>query len=161
MEFDAALNLAQTAVLVATVGVMIWQARESRRVSQIDRYHALNEHYIEFVKLCLEHPELEIDDLDEFAATHKLDAKGRAQMVTGELLLCIWEHAFDSWKTGFLSGDQWRAWDGWIHLYIGLKLTRDQWTYMADDYGPEFSVYVKEVAAEMGIASPLESTAAT
>jgi hypothetical protein len=111
---DVTTVLANVAAFVgAPLAILIYAT--DRRRARLDReqqtYQALQSEYSDFLRLCLENPELQLHDWRPDVRALTPEQQGR-RMVALEILVSMFESAFVLYH-GHRSAFRRRQWDGW------------------------------------------------
>ena len=89
--------LSYVSILVG-VPVGLYQYYRTVKREQQDReygtYNALDEKYLEFQQLCLEHPELNVFDVPDSSPAHLSNTQQKQELIVFTMLFSIFERAY-------------------------------------------------------------------
>ena len=112
-----------------------------------DNYTALDDRYLDYVKVCLEHPDLDVFDTPmEHPPVLTAEQRRREKMVLS-ILLSIMERAYLMYCTpsdGF-EKNQWAAWTAYIKMWSARENFRSEWTDSRSQFDANFATYVDEL----------------
>ena len=144
--FEIAANaITVLGIPIGLIGYIL--AKRSERIErEYGTYDALDNKYIEFLTLCLQHPDLKItavEDVDE-AAFNSEQRDKRALIF--EILICILERAFLMYKRNSRSSrkNQWHGWDKYVDFWLQNPAFRKMWSDndMQAQYSSDFVSYI-------------------
>lgn len=119
--------------------------RKEKRDREYGTYNALDEKYLEFQKLCLEHPYLNIFDIPD-KEPKKLDDKQRKEeLILLTMLISIFERAYllYSDQNSAIKKKQWVGWDLYIKSYCERKNFLHAWEISGTTFDTDFETYMK------------------
>lgn len=146
--------LANIATLLG-VPIAIWLFANEKRRERLDReygtYDALDEKYIDYLKLCLEHPNLDVYDytkseIDQFL--YKKNQKiEKNELILFTILISIFERSFLMYKdqSTALKKEQWAGWDEYIKDYASRDNFRLAWKILGTQFDANFLHYMDQV----------------
>lgn len=140
----------------AAIVVFIYQKKKERRAQELEAHHHANQLYIDYLKHCLENPDLDAFDLrqnDKDVINSGLQYK---QLILFTILISMMETAFLRYRH-VNSTTQKTQWMGW-HTYMLEWAKRSDFNKAWDILGPQFDTeFIKEmdkiVLAERGKCS--------
>lgn len=142
--------LAQITVLLGFPLVIIRYFRTTRKEAR-DReygtYNALDDKYLAFQQLCLEHPRLDIGDVP-LAAPPALTADEQTQeLIAFTILGSVFERAYLMYQDQRPSVRirQWLGWHEYIESYCRRRNFRDAWTVTGRTFDVRFQQYMEGV----------------
>lgn len=110
--------------------VLIVDRRRARQEREQQTYQALQSEYSEFLKLCLENPQLQLHDYrPDSKAEISPEEKGQ-RMVALEILVSMLESAFFFYHHGHDSefkSRQWTGWEEYMRAWASRKSFREAW----------------------------------
>lgn len=121
------------------------QERESR---VRDAYTALDDRYLDYVKLCLDHPDLDVFDTPMVNVPGTTPAKTLEQQRRESMILStltsILERAFLMYSnpTDDFEHNQWNAWSAYIDAWCTRANFRAEWTNSRREYDANFAAFV-------------------
>ena len=134
------------------------QARErDERERQI--FHAVSANYVEFQRLCLEHPDLDVFDLPDDHPVEPSPLQAKQELIAFAILFSIFERAYLLYteRPTRVTEGQWREWDVHVREYFRRANFRQAWHLGASSYDPRFIAYMREVerqASEVASSPP-------
>lgn len=139
-------------VVIIGLPIAVYQYLRSKRY---ETYHALDEKYLDFLKLCLDNPQLDIFDVrDKNTGDEKVQERKREQ-IAFTMLFSIFERAHvmyrRKWK--WFGNKQWAGWQTYIDDFCVRENFRAAWKISGDTFDPAFQTYMKgrmEKAVESG-----------
>lgn len=130
------------------------QYRRSKKKERRDReygtYNALDEKYLEFQKLCLDHPYLNIFDIPD-KETHPLNEKQKKEeLILLTMLFSIFERAYllYSDQNSEIKRKQWVGWDSYIKSYCERDNFLTAWEISGSTFDTDFEAYMRKNIAE-------------
>jgi hypothetical protein len=158
---EAASHLAVLAgaplLLAAYMAGLIAQSR--RR--ELGGYDSLEARYVEFQKLALDHPALDVADRPLSNPPELNEAQAAQQRTLYEILFSLFERAYLVYRPGFPLGVlgrlflsptrklQWRAWVNYIDRHLERESCRDAWfngrppqSDVGQDFDPRFERFM-------------------
>jgi hypothetical protein len=141
--------LSYVAILLG-IPAALWQYHRAVRKEALDReygtYNALDEKYLHFQQLCLDHPELDIGDLPD-ETPHELDASQKKQELIGfTMLFAIFERAYLMYhdQSRELQKRQWEGWQAYIDDFCVRHNFRAAWEENGVTFDTRFMEFMKE-----------------
>ncbi|MGQ7856639.1 hypothetical protein ACUN24_20570 [Pedobacter sp. WC2501] len=126
------------------------QYRRTKKKEKRDReygtYNALDEKYLEFQKLCLEHPYLNIFDIPD-KNPKKLDEKQqKEELILLTMLFSIFERAYLLYSDQYseIKKKQWIGWDSYIRSYCERDNFLRAWDISGNTFDTDFELYMNE-----------------
>src|SRR5574338_2534 len=120
--------------------------RKEKRDREYGTYNALDEKYLEFQKLCLEHPYLNIFDIKD-KIPEKLNGKQeKEELILFTMLFSIFERAYllYSDQNSTIKKKQWLGWDSYIKSYCERDNFLKAWHISGTTFDTDFEKYMKE-----------------
>lgn len=125
--------------------------KKEKRDREYGTYNALDEKYLEFQKLCLDHPYLNIFDIPD-ANPGKLDAKQKKEeLILFTMLFSIFERAYLLYSDQYseIKKKQWLGWDEYIRSFCERDNFLDAWTISGNTFDTEFEAYMLNIIEEV------------
>lgn len=126
------------------------QYRIAKRKEKKDReygtYNALDEKYIEFQKLCLERPYLNIFDIPDELPKKLTDKQAKEELILFTMLFSIFERAYllYSDQTSKIKKKQWLGWETYIKGYCNRSNYLKAWEVSGETFDTDFERYMNE-----------------
>jgi hypothetical protein len=111
--------------------------------------------YMEFQRLCLEYPYLDLFDVPDALPVELTPLQQKQEAVACSMLFSIFERAYLVYAEHptRITAAQWRGWDQHIRTYFARAPVRRAWRLVDGSYDPRFEDYLRRVAAETGTAA--------
>jgi hypothetical protein len=116
-------------------------AREAR---VRDDYTALDDKYIEFVKLCLDHKDLDVFDTPLVRAEPPTADQRRQEAMVIAILQSILERAYLMYgdPNDAFERNQWSAWSAYMKAWSARDNFRAEWSQNRTEFDPAFAAYM-------------------
>ena len=156
----AAFELVSYLVVALGVPTGLYQyarakARE-REEHEARTFDAVSAGYVEFLRLCLEHPDLDVFDLPDERPPEPSPLRAKRELVALAILFSVFERAYllHAGRPTKVTEGQWRGWDAHIRAYFRRANVRRAWALGEGSYDPRFTAYVLAVERRVGGADP-------
>lgn len=126
--------------------------RKEKRDREYGTYNALDEKYLEFQKLCLQHPYLNIFDIPD-ESPRKLDTKQqKEELILYTMLFSIFERAYllYSDQNSAIKQKQWSGWDSYIKSYCVRDGFLSAWKISGNTFDTDFEKYMEANFVSLG-----------
>ena len=140
------LNVLAEVAIILGIPLGLYELNRSSRKEQKDReeavYHALDEKYMSFQRLCLEYPYLDIFDIPDSTPPVLTEKQKKEELIVFTLLFSIFERAYVMYmKTNskVLRG-QWYGWEEYIYDYCKRENFRTAWKISGETFDPRFQL---------------------
>jgi len=127
--------------------LFINEKRKERRDREYGTYHALDEKYLDYLKLCMENPDLDlydqpIDNKVQLTAEQKI-----RQFAMFEILVSLLERAYLMYgnQSNKVKKHQWQGWNEYFHDYARMETFRKLWSLRGNEFDSEFTHYMNKV----------------
>lgn len=139
--------LAHLVVLIGVpVGLLQFalKTRKERRDREYGTYNALDEHYLDFQKMCLQYPNLDVFDIPDATPLELSSEDQKRELVAFTLLFSIFERAFLMYKdqSRTMRLRQWTGWHQYIESYCGRENFRQAWRTSGRTFDVDFQAYM-------------------
>jgi hypothetical protein len=145
-EWLEALASVATFLGIPIAILVFWSERRRERFDrQAQIYLSPNQQYIEYLKLCFEHPELDIYDLVSPGATTALDVK--REWIAFNILISVMEQAFLLYR-GHPDSDnkQWSGWCDYMRWWLSRPNFRHAWDVeLSSQFDSDFVTYMNSL----------------
>lgn len=152
-------------------GFLYLQVKETKKNNDITKqrykelekeyltYNALDEKYIEFQKLCLDHPYLDVFDIKDANPKQLNPQQQKEELIAFTMLFSIFERAFIMYEKQDpeIREEQWRGWDEYIHAYCKRKNFVAAWKISGSTFDERFAKYMEKIMKECGSDRLLDS----
>jgi hypothetical protein len=134
--------------LVTILGVpgavyLFWnELRQQRRARESEAYNTLAEKYGEYIKLCLDRPEL--DTFEWSASEHAEDADIRRERMMMTYLMTLFERAYFMYRdqSPAFRRRQWAGWEEYIDEWCTRPAFRRAWELYGRMFDTDFIAYL-------------------
>lgn len=142
-----------TTILGIPGAFIVWQRqrRRDREIRYREAYADVDAAYVDFLKTCLEHPDIDIlrEDVDIRSVVFSEDlpiADKRRTWILYTLLINTMEHAFLTFQDSpsSLHAAQWAGWERWALDYFRLPACRAVWDRIGTSFDDRFYAYFSE-----------------
>ncbi|GJM40704.1 MAG: hypothetical protein DHS20C20_09860 [Ardenticatenaceae bacterium] len=149
--------LANMATLLG-VPIAIWLFAHEKRRERLDReygtYDALDEKYLDYLKLCLEYPDLDVYDytkseIDQFLSKENQKIE-KNELILFTILISIFERSFLMYKdqSTSLKKEQWAGWDEYMRDYAARGNFRLAWKILGTQFDTNFLQHMNQIMLE-------------
>ena len=124
--------------------------RKEKRDREYGTYNALDEKYLEFQKLCLDHPYLNIFDIEDGEPKELNDKQRKEELILLTMLFSIFERAYllYSDQNSAIKKKQWIGWDSYIKSYCQRDNFLRAWRISGTTFDTDFEKYMEECIKE-------------
>jgi hypothetical protein len=139
------VNSALFVIFFFQLNVMKRQYKEIEK--EYGTYNALDEKFIEFQKLCLAYPYLDIFDVRDPDPEQLDKDKKKEELIAFTMLFSIFERAFIMYRNqdNEIKRQQWTGWDDYIKSFCKRKNFRDAWEKSGTTFDVKFTEYMNEI----------------
>ena len=126
--------------------------RKEKRDREYGTYNALDEKYLEFQKLCLEHPYLDIFDIPDNKPNELTDKQKKEELILYTMLFSIFERAFLLYfdQNSNIKKKQWTGWDSYIKSYCIRNSFFEAWKISGATFDIDFENYMEKNFNNLG-----------
>jgi hypothetical protein len=109
-----------------------------------DAYTSLDDKYIDYVKLCLQQPDLDVYDVPMVRPAPPTPEQLRRESMVLSILDSVLERAYLMYSNpnDEFERDQWSAWSAYIASWTGRANFRTEWARDRTQFDPRFTAYV-------------------
>ena len=147
-------RLVPLATLISvSIGVLLYvQGQKKAQLQQVtDNFNALDDKYIEYAKLCLQHPDLDVFDIPVEHPTPRTVAQVREESMMFAVLTSMLERAFMTYhdqSDGF-NRQEWESWSAYTRTWLTRQNFLAEWNRTKEVYDRDFRVYVDHQIANI------------
>lgn len=125
----AAADIVTILGVPVAIFVYLREKHKERRRREYETYDALDERFIEFQRMCLEHPTLDIHDIQSRDARELTGLEQKQELVAYTILFSIFERAYLMYydQTTDVKARQWTGWEDYIRNYLARERARSAW----------------------------------
>lgn len=116
------------------------KARHEQRDRAYGTYNALDEKYVQFQRLCLDYPRLDVFDVPDAEPAELTLEEKKQELVAFTLLFSIFERSFLMYKdqSRKVRDKQWTGWQGYLVSYCSRENFRQAWQLSGHTFDSEF-----------------------
>jgi len=135
-------------VVILGFPIAYFQYRRTKRKEKKDReygtYNALDEKYLEFQKLCLDHPYLNIFDIPDENPKELNEKQKKEELILLTMLFSIFERAYLLYSDQYseIKKKQWVGWDSYIKSYCERDNFLNAWEISGATFDTDFEKYM-------------------
>jgi hypothetical protein len=158
-EWKKVFELLSYVAIFLGLPTAVFQYRRSKIREQTDReygtYNALDEKYLDFQKMCFEHPELDIFDIADASPVSLTEEQQKQELVAFTMLISVFERSFLMYhdQSSAVKRAQWTGWDEYIRSYCDRANFRNAWEISGETFDRNFENYVEQILATSILAS--------
>jgi hypothetical protein len=121
----------------------------AREVRVNDAFNALDDKYIDYVKLCMQHPELDAFDTPLLRDRPATAAETRGESMMFAILFSVMERSFLMYRdqSDAFKKSQWAAWETYVKSWTTRKNFLDEWARTKTEFDHDFAAYLDSVIA--------------
>lgn len=144
-------NIATIVGVPFAVYLFLNEKKKQRFEQELNTYNDMSKEYREFMKLCIEHPELQLYPYDT-GTSQKFSPKQKAQqLIMFEILVSMCESAYFQYKdhdTAFKEA-QWSGWHQYMLDWFENEDFRIAWNiHLSSEFDKGFLAYMANVSKE-------------
>lgn len=126
--------------------------RREKRDREYGTYNALDEKYLEFQRLCLERPYLNIFDIPDDNPKPLTDVEKKEELILYTMLFSIFERAFllYSDQKSYIKKKQWVGWDSYIKSYCKRAEFISAWKISGNTFDSDFEEFMENIFRNLG-----------
>lgn len=142
------LDIISQLTIILGLPIAIFQYLIAKKKEKQDReygtYNSLDEKYLEFQKLCLEFPQLDIFDIKDNDSKELNIEEQKQELILLTMLFSIFERAFllYSDQNSEIKKRQWSGWDNYIDNYCKRENFRNAWLISGNTFDTKFEKYM-------------------
>jgi hypothetical protein len=130
-------------------------ARETARARELkvtEAFNALDDKYIDYVKLCLAHPELDTFDTPLLRDRPPTAAELRGESMMFAILLSMLERSYLMYRdpSDAFKREQWVGWETYMRSWLGRKNFLAEWARTKHEFDPAFVTFLDKMIAASG-----------
>jgi hypothetical protein len=140
--------LSYVVILIGVPGGLFQYYRTVKKEQQ-DReygtYNALDEKYLDFQQLCLEHPYLDAFDIPNRTLKRLSEQEKKQELIAFTMLFSIFERAYLMYhdQSTAIKNRQWSGWEDYIEGYCKRENFRRAWDISGTTFDNDFQDYMK------------------
>jgi hypothetical protein len=144
---DIVLKIGQLIGIPVAIGLYVMNNWKERRDREYGTYHALDDKYIDYLKLCLQHPDLDVADLPQKTKSTQGPDRKHRELLMFSILISIMERAYLMYqdKSGKVRKAQWAGWDSYIKGWCTRENFREVGWGLAQEFDTGFVDYLNKI----------------
>jgi hypothetical protein len=126
------------------------EALRAREVRVTEAFNALDDKYIDYVKLCMQHPDLDAFDTPLKRDRPTTEAEKRGESMMFAILLSVMERSFLTYRdqSDPFKQAQWAAWETYVKSWLGRENFCQEWEKTKKEFDSGFVVYLDGLLAK-------------
>jgi len=142
--FERLVPLAMLISVSIGVALYVQGQRKAAQQQVTDNFNALDDKYIEYVKLCLAHPELDVYDVPMVHPTPRTPEQLREESMIFSVLISTLERSYMTYhaQADAFSRQEWESWQVYIRTWVTRPNFRAEWGRTKDAYDRDFRNYL-------------------
>jgi hypothetical protein len=126
------------------------EAARAREIRVSDAFNALDDKYIDYVKLCMQHPELDAFDTPLKRTRPATVEEKRGESMMFAILLSVMERSYLMYRdqSDSFKKDQWSAWETYVKSWLGRENFLDEWAKTKTEFDPAFVAFLDGLIAK-------------
>lgn len=124
--------------------------RKEKRDREYGTYNALDEKYLEFQRLCLQYPYLNVFDIPDTEPNELNGMQKKEELILYTMLFSIFERAYllYSDQRSKIKKKQWVGWETYIRGYCMRQNFLDAWKISGLTFDTDFEEYMNSLIEE-------------
>jgi hypothetical protein len=154
------LDFATKVIVICGFPLAYLQYHKAKKKEKQDReygtYNSLDEKYIEFQKMCLQRPYLDIYDIADATPKKLTEEQKKEELILFTMLFSIFERAYllYSDQKSEIKKKQWSGWDIYIKSYCTRENFLQAWETTGATFDTDFEEYMKHNIKDSSKATP-------
>src|SRR5262249_27221806 len=113
-------------------------------------YDAIDDHWVEYMRICLDHPGLDVFDVPIEKPRKLQPNEERQELIILTMLFDLFERTYLFYRdvSKDLEINQWAAWEKYITSYIERPNVRAAWEKSGDSFDARFKAYLDKVVRD-------------
>ncbi|MBU0908483.1 MAG: hypothetical protein KKA54_09885 [Proteobacteria bacterium] len=154
MNFDESIKIFELLSYIVTtiglpfaIGTFIFQKRNEHKAEEENTFHQLDESYVSFLQLCLQHPDLDIF-CPPIGNTYKpTEEQLRREHAVFGILISLFERAYFMFrdKSPEFRRSQWRGWVEYMECYSYRANFEREWNKIGSQFDKEFQTFMQNL----------------
>ena len=129
------------------IGTFIFQKRKERKVEEENTFHQLDESYVAFLQLCLQHPDLDIFYPPIGSSYKPTNEQLRREHAVFCILISLFERAYVMFndKSPEYRGAQWSGWVQYMESYCYRSNFEREWEMVGEQFDVQFYEFMQNL----------------
>jgi len=138
--------------------VFIYDRRKERREREYGTYHALDEKYLEYLRMCIDNPHLNLYDVPLKKPPRLSETEKTRQSAMFDILVSLLERAFLMYQdqSNKVKRAQWIGWNEYMRDYASHPVFRETWKTRGIDFEVDFTKYINQLILDQNKKQPAE-----
>src|ERR1041385_6040711 len=147
---DVILRLSQLIGIPIAIGLYVYNKQKERREREYATYNALDDKYIDYLKLCLANPHLDVADLPKRVVGQLSNEQQHREKLVFGVLVSILERAYLMYGTESeeIKARQWKGWERYLMDWCGRANFVNYVNELPTGFDAEFVTYLKKTLKE-------------
>jgi hypothetical protein len=147
-NFKDCLEMAQYFAVILGIITALFQYIRSERKNTKDKeyetYNASDEKYIDYLKLCLDHPDLDVFDIPDGEVNNLKDEREKKSIIMFTILFSIFERAYITYKdkSRKIKKEQYNGWIDYMVEFVDRENFKEAWKISGKTFQQEFQYYM-------------------
>lgn len=135
--------------VVGGIPLALYNYIRTKKKEQLDRdygtYNALDEKYIEFQKLCLQYPYLDVFDVQDVNPVKLNEQQKKEELIAFTMLFSIFERAFLMYydASDIIKKKQWSGWNEYIREYCSRDNFKSAWRISRTTFDTDYQNFME------------------
>ena len=128
--------------------------RRTRQERELSAFLTLNSLYMEHLRICLEHPEVEpVETILGIGSRSRLDERQRREVVVLLMVVSMMETAYFLYRdqTSSFRRRQWSGWEGYIRMWCRHPGFRAHWPGIVEQFDTEFAEHIRRIYVQVSL----------
>ena len=149
---DYLVKLAQLVGIPVGIVLYVINKRRERLEREYGTYNALDEKYVDYLALCMSHPDLDVGDIPRRDAKELNAEQQHREEVMFSILIAIMERAYLMYKdkSGAVRQAQLKGWDSYIRDWCGRRNFAAALPLLKQQFDADFCGYLDATVASLG-----------
>jgi len=160
------LEVVSYLTVIVSLPLALYQYRKITTKEQADReygtYNALDEKYLEFLKLCYDSPGLDIFDVADSTPLPVAEIDYKRELIAFTMLFSVFERAYLMYydQPDKIRARQWTGWLDYIQHYCSRGNFRKAWEVSGETFDTGFQVFMSRELERCTVTSQQAATQA-
>ena len=143
-KLDVVLKVIQLIGIPVAIVIYLLDKRRERQDREYGTYNALDDKYIDYVSLCLQHPDLDVGDVPFHRSTPLTPAEQHRETHILLILVSLMERSFLMYrdKSERVRDEQWTGWESYIRDWCQRPNFVQVYKYAREDFDDGFVRYM-------------------
>ncbi len=155
LKLKEILEILSYIAIILGVPITLYEYIRAKRKEERDReyetYNALDEKYLEYLALCLEHVDLDIFDIPDTNPLKLNEKQQKEELIAFTMLFSIFERAYIMYynQSTEIKKKQWEGWEKYIREYCSRENFIRAWKISGEFFDADFQKFMKEIISKM------------